>query len=179
MVQDLRVGDLVKTLMHGYKPIHTIGVSWVYNDGTPARVKDKLYTLPKSKYPELIEDLVITGGHSILVDTLTDEQKVGTIKYFGACKKIDDKFQLLSVVNERATPYPHTGTFKVYHFALEGNKHVSYGVYANGLLVESCSQDYLKNVSGMTLVRNIVPKRGVSGALKGVSPHKPTHTRRS
>ena len=178
MVQDLQIGDLVKTLKHGYKPINIIGQSDIYNDGTQTRRKDKLYTLSQSKYPELIEDLVITGGHSILVDALTDEQKTGTLKYFDDYNKIDDKYQLLTVVNERATPYAKVGKFKVYHFALDGDKYASYGVYANGLLVEACSQDYLTNMSGMTLVRSTAQKKSNGGPLKSMFMNKSVSARR-
>jgi len=43
----------------------------------------------------------------------------------------------------------------IYHLALENENYFSnYGIYANGLLVESCSKRYLKELSGMELNYN-------------------------
>lgn len=41
----------------------------------------------------------------------------------------------------------------IYHLALENESYYNnYGIYANGLLVESCSQRYLKELSNMELI---------------------------
>jgi hypothetical protein len=56
-------------------------------------------------------------------------------------------------VDERATVYDKPGTHTIYHFALENdNYYWNYGVFANGLLVETCSKRYLKEISGMTIL---------------------------
>ena len=49
--------------------------------------------------------------------------------------------------------YETLGSYIIYHFALENdNYYNNYGIYANGLLVETCSKRYLKELSKMTLI---------------------------
>jgi hypothetical protein len=56
-------------------------------------------------------------------------------------------------LDERATPYLEKGLFNIWHIALDNNDYyMNYGIYANGLLVETCSKRYLKEFSGMTLI---------------------------
>ena len=53
----------------------------------------------------------------------------------------------------RSTIYEIPGSHTIYHIALENdNYYMNYGIYANGLLVETCSKRYLKEFSGMTLI---------------------------
>lgn len=41
----------------------------------------------------------------------------------------------------------------LFNIALDNNNHYSnYGIYVNGLLVETCSKRYLKELSNMTLI---------------------------
>jgi len=59
---------------------------------------------------------------------------------------------LPACVDERASVYLKEGPYAIYHLALENdNYYHNYGIYANGLLVESCSKRYLNELSGMTL----------------------------
>jgi hypothetical protein len=47
-------------------------------------------------------------------------------------------------VDERTTVYEVAGVHKIYHFALENEDYyMNYGVYANGLLVESTSKRFM------------------------------------
>jgi hypothetical protein len=58
-------------------------------------------------------------------------------------------------LDDRAEPYTNgnTGSVTIWHFALEHNNlYNNYAVWANGLLVETCSIDFLKNKSGMELI---------------------------
>jgi hypothetical protein len=67
--------------------------------------------------------------------------------------KTENKYNLLTVINEKAITYEVKCAHNIYNIALEDEdvyKH--FGVYANGLLVEACSIDYLKKYSGMTLI---------------------------
>lgn len=62
-IQELRKGDLVKTLKHGYVAIDMIGTTKLI---TPNHSKERcLYRCPNENYPGLFEDLIITGYHSI------------------------------------------------------------------------------------------------------------------
>jgi len=153
-IQDLRKGDLVKTLKHGYKTIDIIGKSEIYHPASSERIKKQLYQCSADHYPEIFEPLIITGCHSILVDWLTQEQGEKTLKDFGGrVFETDGKPRLCAYLDDRATVYETSGKYTIYHLALENENHKgNYGIYANGLLVESCSKRYLLEYSEMELV---------------------------
>lgn len=152
-IQDLRKGDLVKTNENGFIPIDMIGKRDMYHPALEERSKDQLYKCSKEQYPEVFEDLIITGCHSILVDQLTKEQQEGVIKVIDRICITGKKYRLPACVDARTTVYETSGTFTIYHLALENtNYYWNYGIYANGLVVETCSKRYLKELSGMILI---------------------------
>lgn len=147
-VQNLRKGDLVKTLKHDFVPIHVIGESMIYNPKSEERVDNRLYKCSKDVYPELFDDLIITGMHSILVDGFKDEtQKEKNRKTFkGKNYMTDNKYRLLACVDDRTIPYENEGYFEIYSIALDHDEALgNYGIYANGLLVESTSISVVKS----------------------------------
>jgi hypothetical protein len=152
-IENLRKGDLVKTLKNDYLPIVLIGKSLIYNSGNLDRIKNRLYNLSKEKYSDLKDDLVLTGCHSILIDFLTKNQ---IIEMGGEEKRLyitDGKLRLFTYLDDKAEPYSKEGTFTIYHLALENENYFSnYGISENGLLVESCSKRYLTELSGMELI---------------------------
>jgi hypothetical protein len=152
-VEQLKKGTLVKTSLDGYKPLVLLGNGTIQNPGTDERTEQRLYKCSPSKYPQLKEDLFITGCHSILEFPITDKQKEDTIKHLGKLFVTDKKYRLMACVDERAEPWNSEGTYTIWHSALEHqNEAMNYGVYANGgLLVETCSINYLKNKSNMSL----------------------------
>jgi len=153
LIQNIRNGVLVKTLRSGYKPVCMIGTSQMYNPGTNERFTDRLYICKKEKYPELNEDLIITGCHSILVDDITAVQREKIMKQMKDIYVTEGKYRLNANLDDRAEPYNCAGKFNIYHIALENEFYIkNYGVYANGLLVESCSKRYLKELSNMRLL---------------------------
>lgn len=154
LIQYIRPGTLVKTLMNGYVRVDMIGKTTIRNYANDDRIKNRLYKCTKEKYPEIIgEDLILTGWHSILVDYLNDEQREKTIQEIKHLLITDKKYRLFAFLDPRAEPYQVEGELPIYHIALENNDYyMNYGVYANGLLVESCSKRYLKELSGMTLI---------------------------
>jgi len=153
-VQILRKGMMVKTLYDGYKAIVSIGFSTIDHEASDIRIKDQLYVCSRDKYAEIFEDLVITGSHCILVDEFANKaQQQDTIHVNGKIYMTDDKYRLPACVDDRATVYPVKGTFTIYHFALEhANYYMNYGVYANGLLVESSSRRYMNELSKMSMI---------------------------
>jgi hypothetical protein len=152
-VQDIRNGVLVKTELNGYVPVCMIGTSKMNNPENQNRFADRLYLCSKDKYPELNEDLVITGCHAILVDDFKEGQREKTMERFGRVFITGQKYRLIACIDERAAPYCVEGEFNIYHIALENDNYYSnFGIYANGLLVESCSKRYLKELSNMTLL---------------------------
>jgi hypothetical protein len=152
-IETLRPGTLVKTSQDGYKKIELIGSGSLHNPGTSERTEQRLYKCSPDKYPGLIEDLYITGCHSILVNDLTDKQREETIQHLGHAFVTDRKYRLMACVDERAEPWNSEGNYTIYHLALEHeNKDMNYGIYANGLLVETCCINRLKNKTNFTLL---------------------------
>jgi hypothetical protein len=155
-VEELKVGTLVKTSLDGYKAVVLIGNGSILNPGNDERIENRLYKCATSKYPELKQDLYITGCHSILVNELTDAERVETAKQLGKIFVTDKKYRLTAFVDSRAIPWNSEGAYTIWHFALENeNEKMNYGVYANGLLVETCSIKTLKEKSNMAL--SVVP----------------------
>jgi hypothetical protein len=153
-VQSLRKGTPVKTLKHGFVPVHIIAKKSINNPGTNERIKDRLYRCSKDNYPELTEDLFITGCHSILMDQLTEEQMKNSLELLNnRVYMTDDKFRLMACVDDKAEPWEQEGEHMIWHFALESDDYfVNYGVYANGLLVESSSKRFIIELSNMDIV---------------------------
>ena len=153
-VEKLRKGTLVKTLRDGYKRVELVAKEEMVNPGTDERIEQRLYKCSTSRYPELTSDLYITGCHSILVNTITDDEKAKLIKHLDRVFVTDRKYRLIACVDERAEPWNSEGTYTVWHFALDhDNILMNYGVFVNGgLLVESCSKHVLKNKSDMLLL---------------------------
>jgi hypothetical protein len=152
-IESLRKGDLVKTIYNGYMPIHMIGTTALYNPGNDYRFANRLYKCSREKYPALFEDLYITGCHSILVPSMTDDQWENTKAVNGDIFVTDNHFRLIACADEKAEPFNKEGFVNIYHVALENNDYyMNYGIYANGLLVESCSKRYLTEISNMRIL---------------------------
>lgn len=139
-IEDLDENCLVKTLNHGYKKISILGFQKLLN--CENKVRHKLYKLPKEKNDELIEDLYVTGQHSILVDKLTEKQKNDSLKYWSKLLKIEDKFLLQACVNEDFEDVKIKDEYILYQLVLEHeNKNERYGIWANGILSETMSEN--------------------------------------
>lgn len=153
-VQYLRKGDLVKTLRNEYKAIEMIGKKLITHDASQERNKKQLFVYRHDQYPEIMEDLVLTGCHSILVDRFSSEQqREKTLKTNGDIYVTDKRYRLPAVADEKAMIFEASGDYMIYHFALENEDYyMNYGIYANGLLVETCSKRYLKECSDMMLI---------------------------
>jgi hypothetical protein len=151
-VEELKAGTLVKTSLNGYKAVVLIGKGSIQNPGNDERTENRLYKCSPSKYPALKDDLYITGCHSILEANITDKQRAETVKQLSRVFVTDKKYRLMACIDERAEPWNSEGAYPIWHFALENaDDGMNYGVYANGLLVETCSIRALKNKSNMTL----------------------------
>ena len=153
-IEQLRKGDLVKTLKHGFLPIDSIGKREIHHLGCKERIKEQLYCCSNDAFEEVFEPLIITGCHCILVDEfISEEQRTLTEEINGIIYVTNNKYRLPACVDLRASVYPEPGTYMIYHLALEHDDYYkNYGIYANGLLVETCSKRYLKELSGMELI---------------------------
>lgn len=152
-IEKLCKGDLVKTYLHGYRRIDIIGKNILPND--PSKPLSCMFKMEKTDTNGLIEDLIITGGHSILVDTIENEEcreKNNTL-FNNYVHTIDNKVLLLAAASDHFKPILETSIFVYYHFILEndGDDEKRYGVWANGVLVETPSK---KNFTDFKLLES-------------------------
>ena len=64
----------------------------------------------------------------------------------------DSKYRLPVCFDDRAIPYEEEEQISIYHLALDHeNENLNYGIFANGLLVETASIGLLKE-SGMIMI---------------------------
>ena len=152
-IETMRVGFLVKTSSDSYKKVELIGKGSMVNPGDSERVEARLYKLSPGKYPELKEDLFITGAHSVLVDNITDKEREEITKQLSRIFVTEGKYRLMAMLDERAEPWASAGEYMIWHFALEHDDSTrNYGVYANGLLVETCSINTMRTKSNLSLL---------------------------
>lgn len=145
-VENLRKGDLVKSYKHGYRKIDLIGKNPMINN--PQKWYKCMYKMEKTYDNGLIEDLIVTGGHAILVNNLDKRyKKINDKCFFGKTPMIDDKYLLLSSVSNNFVKLNNTNLYTYYHFILEnnGNDNERFGVWANGILTETPSKKQFTN----------------------------------
>ena len=142
-IEDLRSGDLINTHLHGKKAIKLIGKGFMTN--APNQWNGCVKKLPKSV--DMVDDLFVTGAHSILVDELSEKEAEGMVSIYGtADRKIDDKTLLLSWVSEKFEAVDDNKDYTYYHLVLEhdDDEMKRYGIWANGVLTESqCEKHFL------------------------------------
>jgi Hint domain len=142
-IEDLKVGDYVKTYLHGNKKISYVGSKTMVNN--PSSWKHSMYKMSKDTNPELTDDLIVTAFHSILTKTRTVEERKKYIEYklgyqFIDNRKIDNCLLTIAAVSDKFTQITDTNEYTYYHFVLEdANPATKFGVYANGILSESLS----------------------------------------
>ena len=138
-IKELRKGDMVKTLKEGYRPVNAVGYTPFQNNPSHNRIKNQLYIYQKDKFPELTEDLVLTGSHSVLVKELVGDQRKMVNEALGQIFVTEGHYRLPAYLDERAEIYQTNGPFNVYDLCLEGaDPKSNHGIYANGLLAETC-----------------------------------------
>ena len=150
-VKNLKRGDLVKTYLHGYRKINIICKGILKNN--IRKFRDCMYKMKKTDENGLIDDLIITGGHSIMVDELTKEEHDITINIW-KLDKVDNKYLLMAGISDKFEQIQGDKIFKYYHFSLEndGNPDNRYGVFANGVLVETPSETDIKTFKTVVFI---------------------------
>ena len=146
-IQDLKKGDFVKTYKYGFRKIEFILKGEFYNN--PNYFYKSMYKMEKTDENELLEDLIITGGHSIMEDSISEEEqekynKLG-LNNFIEENKIDDKFLVLAAVSDKFIQLKDNNKYTYYHLLIEnnGDNKERYGIWANGILTETTSKEYL------------------------------------
>jgi hypothetical protein len=146
-IELLQIGDFVKTYKHGYRKVIKVISGILINN--PKKLNMCMYKMAKTETNVLIEDLIVTGGHSILVDAITDEEQnkydeMGLTEF--SKTTIDNKRLLLSSVSDQFSPMQDTEVYTYYHLLLENNddKEERFGIWANGILTETPNEKILK-----------------------------------
>jgi hypothetical protein len=146
-IENLQEGDFVKTFKHGYRKIvKVISGSFCNN---PNKWNMCMYKMVKSDTNWLIEDLIMTGGHSIMVDSISKEQQakydeMGLTEF--SKETIDGKHLLLACVSHQFAPMPDNEVYTYYHLLLENNNDVEerFWIWANGILTETPNEKSLQ-----------------------------------
>ena len=143
-IQDLKSGDLVKTYKHGYKEIDLIGKNKLINDSN---------IWHSCMYKHKKTGLIITGLHSILVDTFTCKEMINYKYLWGnnfvnnpKCR-LDDKYLIFAALSDQFEKLNNTDTYTYYHLCLKDEDDTKqYGIWADETLSETMSnQQFLKH----------------------------------
>ena len=150
-VKKLKRGDLVKTYLHGYRKINIMCKGILKNN--ISKFRDCMYKMKKTDENGLIDDLIVTGGHSIMVDELTKEEHDKTVSIW-KLDQVDNKYLLMAGISDKFEQIQGNEVFKYYHFSLEndGNPDNRYGVFANGVLVETPSETDIKTFKTVVFI---------------------------
>jgi hypothetical protein len=146
-IELLQIGDFVKTYKHGYRRVSKVITGSFRNN--PKKWNMCMYKMAKTPTNGLIEDLIVTGGHSILVDAISDEEQkkydeMGIPSF--SKLTIDNKHLLLSCCSDQFTPMQDTSRYNYYHLLLENNndEEEQFGIWANGILTETPNEKTVK-----------------------------------
>ncbi len=136
-VEKLVEGSVVKTYKHGARKIAKIVSGSFVND--PQEPKRCMYKLPKTD--AMTNDLILTGGHAVLVDQAPK----------GLQFKIDDKYLSFAENNADFEKIDDHQIYKYYNFSMEndGDKERRFGVWANGVLCETPSEKQLESFESL------------------------------
>jgi hypothetical protein len=141
-IENIKVGDLVKTYKHGYQKVMRCvtrrSCDYVSNS------RNQIYRYTQKSNPELIEDLYLTGGHSLLVDELseTESNDMKQSEWLESDFMVEDKYKLMCCFNKKLEVSANQNV-ELYRIALEAPENATpthvYGIWANGILSESSS----------------------------------------
>ena len=146
-IELLQIGDFVKTYKHGYRKVSRVITGILINN--PKKWNMCMYKMAKTPTNRLIEDLIVTGGHSLLVDAISDaEQKKYDEMGLTDFSKItiDNKRLLLACVSDQFYAIQDTDVYTYYHLLLENNDDDDerFGIWANGILTETPNEKNVK-----------------------------------
>lgn len=140
-IEKMTKDTFVKTYKHGFVKVKAIAHKTIENTDGDERIRNRLYVCDPGHFEELKEPLIMTGCHALLVDEITSNQRSKMTEELGEIFITDDKYRLMCMYDEHIKPYKAKGEFTVWHVCLEHyDVEMNYGIYANGLLVESCPE---------------------------------------
>ena len=152
-IEDLTTAHIIKINgACGQKKVHSLAQGRILHNNSK-RDKNMLYVYKADKF-NLIEDLVITGNHSVLIDNLSKEERGAIVNDMGRVFVTGNKYRLPAYLDNRNSLYDINGDYEIWHLALENtDPKMNYGIWANGLLVETCSIYHLeKKLQNMKII---------------------------
>jgi surface protein len=135
-IEELKPGDLVVTYLHGNIPVEIINSKKMVNN--PSKWSECMYRLPSANLE--FEDLIVTGGHGILKESLTREELKADTEWFEKNKMrsiIDGLYLHRAAFCKDFIKITDTDEYTYYHLVLKGRRSRRYGIWANGVLSES------------------------------------------
>ena len=143
LVQDLMIGDFVKSYLHGYRKISKIIKGEFVNNPHTNGCSNCMYRMLKTDDNGLIEDLTLTRNHGILVEKMSEDEEKKVDK--NNLQIIDNLLSIITADSDKFEKVLDTNVYKYYHFALEtdGDNDRRFGVWANGILVETPSNNMM------------------------------------
>jgi hypothetical protein len=156
-VETLRRGDLIQTATCGYKTVAFIGRGVLRNPVDDPDRKNRLYRFRDAhkKHPPLY----LTGEHCLLYKEkdIPESKRREVREHMGDDYITETYYRVPACLDDKGEPYKaKSGSEEpvtIWHFALEHNNlYNNYAVWANGILVETCSIDFLTKKSSMELV---------------------------
>jgi alpha-tubulin suppressor-like RCC1 family protein len=149
LIQELKVGDFVKSYQHGYRKISKMLSGTFINNPTDDDVSNCMYRMIKTKDNGLIDDVIITRNHGVLVEKLSEreEKKVD----INNLEMIDGLISIIAAKCDTFEKVEDIKRYKYWHFSLEtdGDNDRRFGVWANGLLVETPSNNMMDNATNV------------------------------
>ena len=143
LVQDLIIGDFIKSYLHGYRKVSKILKGFFINNPTEQGGANCMYIMLRTEDNGLIEDLTLTRNHGVLVEKLTEDEEKKVDK--NNLPVIDGLLSIITADSDKFEKVEDTNVYNYYHFSLDGDgdNDRRFGVYANGLLVETPSNNMM------------------------------------
>jgi len=157
-IENLNQYTYVYTQRSGFKRIkYLIKMKLLNNE---IRTINKLYISKKSKNEKLINDLYVTGSHAILKESITEVENKKMLRLLNKLvdykynRMLDEKHKVIACFDNQFEQYNEQGYFNIYHIVLENNGDVekNYGIYANGILVESTNEKTIEKDIDIELI---------------------------
>jgi hypothetical protein len=155
-VETLRTGDLVKTLNNGFLPVRyssfiTLSTPYYSDYGCLYEMADPY--------------ICLASRQCTLVDQISDEIRLQIISKVGHYDLADGMNKIPAFLDPRFVPITQSQDLNVWFFSLESaEKDDTYGIYANGMLVESVSLESFRFI-GVSPLGN--PKNDAVKLLDG------------
>ena len=133
-IEDLKIGEYVKTLGGGQKKIKYIHYRKYKNNINDI---NQIYQMG---------DIFLTGGHSILVDEITPELEKNMKQYTGKINQIHGKYLVFASLLPISEKMANDREYELYHIVLENeNPNGQYGIFLENFISETMSIFWYEN----------------------------------